>query len=253
VNLFVFFLMACLVSNNSYARTIKLVTDPWCPFACSAEADRPGYMIEIANEIFNPKKIAIEYKTLPFARAVLDVENGLAEGLVGEQKIPARKKFKFPSEEQGQARACFYVDVNSTWRFKDLSTLKGKVAGIIDSYTYGAEMDQVLVNSGAKIEKSYGEQALENNISKLISQRVDVIIEYEQVMNYYLSTHSKTRIRNAGCDTKSYKIYIAFSPEGKHSFGDAEILSQGMKTLRKNGKLKTILRRYGLSDWKSQR
>lgn len=46
------------------------------------------------------------------------------------------------------------------------------------------------------------------------------------------------------------KIYIAFSPEIKDSQRYAQILSKGIKELRKSGRLKEILSKYDLMDWK---
>lgn len=35
---------------------ITLVADEWCPYNCVPNSEKPGYAIEIAQEIFNKKK-----------------------------------------------------------------------------------------------------------------------------------------------------------------------------------------------------
>ncbi|MEQ1790535.1 MAG: hypothetical protein ABL857_08835, partial [Rickettsiales bacterium] len=52
-------LLAILVTplTNAHAAeqtTINIVADEWCPFNCDPESDKPGYVIELAKEIFKP-------------------------------------------------------------------------------------------------------------------------------------------------------------------------------------------------------
>jgi polar amino acid transport system substrate-binding protein len=45
-------------------------------------------------------------------------------------------------------------------------------------------------------------------------------------------------------------VYIAFSPGNPKSQEYAQILSKGIQQLRASGELATILKKYGMSDWK---
>ena len=44
------------------ADTISIRGDMWCPVNCDPKAERPGYMIEIAREVFEPKGHKIDYQ-----------------------------------------------------------------------------------------------------------------------------------------------------------------------------------------------
>ena len=44
-------------------------------------------------------------------------------------------------------------------------------------------------------------------------------------------------------------IFVAFSPANAKSKDYAQILGQGMDELRRSGKLKAILSKYGMEDW----
>ncbi len=234
------------------AETISLVTDPWCPYACQPDSDRPGYMIELAKAVFEPMGHSVEYRIMPFARAVTEVEQGKAFGLVGEQQVPERAGLIFPKVEQGQAKACFYTSQTSPWRYTDQASLKKQRIGTINTYVYGAELDTALAAAGPVVSTGYGDQALINNVKKLEAKRLDAIVEYEAVIAYKMKTESGfNKLRQAGCAKQASNIYIPFSPIAPNAGSYAQALADGMKTLRQNGKLAAILARYGLRDWQS--
>ncbi|MBF0379047.1 MAG: hypothetical protein HQK72_16440, partial [Desulfamplus sp.] len=49
---------------------------------------------------------------------------------------------------------------------------------------------------------------------------------------------------------KTDYIFIAFSPNNPKSKDYATLITEGIKEMRANGKLKEILNSYGLEDWK---
>ncbi len=52
------------------AETITLAADVWCPFNCNPGGDPPGYMVEVAKAVFEPRGHTVTYRVLPWARAV---------------------------------------------------------------------------------------------------------------------------------------------------------------------------------------
>lgn len=228
---------------------IKLVTDPWCPFACK-QGGHPGYMVEIAQKIYQKLGYRVEYKTIPFARAIFEVETGTSTAVVGIQKSEKRKSFIFPKEELGKTKSCFYTNNDSTLNYADAGSLHGKRVGVIVGYLYGNEIDVALKNPSVTKEERSGEDALKANISMLQAKRLDFVVEYETVMSYFLKNNPKIQIKNVGCAQSFSDFYIAFSPKNQNSIKFAEELSNGLIILRKNGELKKILSEYGLVDWK---
>jgi polar amino acid transport system substrate-binding protein len=94
-----------------------------------------------------------------------------------------------------------------------------------------------------------GEQPLLINIRKLESRRVDTVIENMQVMDYSLRKYRISGIRLAGCDAPT-PIYMAISPKRDDAGKVASMLAIGIRKMRQSGKMRELLARYGLSDWK---
>jgi polar amino acid transport system substrate-binding protein len=227
--------------------TLLLLSDPWCPFACEPDSPLPGFMIDIAKAVFEPRHKVV-YQVEPFARADGEVAAGQAQGLVGALKLPRRASFHYPEREQGIANVCFYTRPDSTWLYHGRTSLQGVLVGATLGYNYGREVGGILRERWIKLDTVGSSDALHLNIEKLLRGRIDTVVEYGPVMSFTLS-RGKVKLRNAGCTSVADPIYIAFSPKLTEGERYARELSEGMERLRRSGELKRILARYGLTDW----
>lgn len=240
----------CLAALPGRADTIKLVTDPWCPFACQPDSERPGYMIELARAVFEPLGHKVDYEVQPFARAEQSVASGAASGFVGVLRLPKRASWYFPAEPQGEARVCFYTKAGSSWSYAGAASLAGQRIGTVNAYNYGDEVEAALKQSGTRLDPVAGEDALRLNLDKLRAERVTALVEYEPVLDWTLRLPGSSRPRQAGCAARADTLYIAFSPKDPKSADYAKQLSDGVATMRHDGRLRTLLARYGLKDWR---
>ena len=84
-------------------------------------------------------------------------------------------------------------------------------------------------------------------------KRLDGVVVNPNVFNYILKdmpefkNHFKIVSKNVANDPD---LFVAFSPINPNSKKYTQLISDGMSNLRKSGKLKTILSKYGVSDWK---
>ena len=99
------------------------------------------------------------------------------------------------------------------------------------------------------LQLATGERPLLLNVKKLRELRVDTVIENVHVMDYSLRKYRITGVRLAGCDA-STPIYMAISPAREDAAKIASSMAQGIRKLRKTGRMREILAKYGLSDWK---
>jgi hypothetical protein len=56
------YLLLNVFSLNLTAQQLVIAADVWCPVNCSIKDEKPGYMIEVARQIFNQNNIQVEYK-----------------------------------------------------------------------------------------------------------------------------------------------------------------------------------------------
>jgi polar amino acid transport system substrate-binding protein len=232
---------------------ITVVADNWCPYNCDPGSEYPGYVIELATEIFQKAGYRLKYENVPWSRAVRGVEEGIYDGAVGAAlgDIPGAI---FPEEEVGSLLNCMFVRKGETWRYTDLDSLKNIRLGVIGDYYYTDEINAYINASqnSPQVDIIRGANAVERNLKKLLDQKIDVYLEDLSVV-YYTAAQAgldKDEFEISGTIDEPQAIYIAFSPKDPESEKWAQILSQGIKESRENGRLAEILRRYGLKDWK---
>ena len=234
------------------ADEIRLSADEWCPYNCAINDTRPGFVIELARSIFKKKGHSITYELIPWNRAILEARKGTYHGLIATtpEEVP---DFIFPGEEQAKSSMSFWVKKGTQWRFSSLQSLDNIRLGGIDDYSYSYEVDTYIQNrknDDSRLQISYGENALETNVNLLLKDAITAFIADRDVMGYHIFTRELSdRIVEAGF-LNSVPVYIAFSPKHPKSKEYAQILSEGIKELRSSGELATILKKYGLKDWK---
>lgn len=245
-------LIALLTPSALHADTISLRADLWCPYNCAPNADKPGFMVEIANYAFSKAGHKVDYAVLNWSRAILEARNGQYEGIVGASPGDA-PDFIYPEQEQGVFQSCFYTKSERQWAYDGIGSLASLALGVIKDYSYSDTRVNTYIktygNDAKRVQINSGDEALEKNFQKLLLGRVDAIVEDRAVMGYFLrGTAQGHLVKQAGCLERA-NVYIAFSPAKPRAREYAQILSEGLSELRATGKLKTILDSYGISDW----
>lgn len=243
-------LMAALLgSTYAKAETLVMEADVWCPVNCAENAERPGIFIELAREIFAEAGITVEYRVTNWARAVLEVRTGRVNALVGAG-IRDAPDLIFGDVAPGISRNCFYARADSTWRYTDLASLEQIRLGVINGYSYGEQIDNYIrrhQRNPDRLQQAAGEQALELNVRKVELGRVDATLENTWVMSLYQSQDpTAAKLVQVGCRVPDVPIYIAFSPVLPSSKRYSDILDDGVRRYRQDGRLETLLQRYGI-------
>lgn len=239
--------LSLLPATGLAQSVLRLVSDPWCPVACTAGSAHPGYVVELAKAIFEPAGIRVDYREVPFARAEQMVSKGDADGFIGVLKLPKRHDWAFPASPQAISRVCFYTRPESRWQYPPANPAAPLPRiGSIKDYSYGKEIDHWLAQ--VRPDAISGVDGLARNIRKLSGQRIDVLVEYELVAQYQMHTH-KHPLRNAGCSQQADELYLAFSPARPNAPDLALQFERGVHRLRQSGELARILAAYGLRDW----
>ncbi len=236
------------------AETITLVADPWCPYNCDPASGKLGYAVDIAKVIFEKAGHTVDYKVLPWTRALADTRAGKIDGAVGAGTTD-KDGLILPKEEIAMSQNGAYVKASSAWVYKDIKGLESVVTGVVLDYTYaGAFGDYVTANTRnpKRIVASAGNNALEQNLRRMIAGRgIDVVVDDVAVVSYNTKElNLATEIKSAGTIGEADPIYIGFSAAKPTSQAYADLMDAGLAEMRKSGKLAEILGKYGLKDWK---
>lgn len=234
---------------SARADDITLRADSWCPYNCEPDAEKPGFLIEIAKAVLEEHGHKIDYKLMNWARAIEDVKTGAFDAAVGAG-VDDAPELIFPSIEQGMQKMCFFVKPESTWTYTGIESLKSIKPAVIKDYSYQKDLDSYIEANPSKVETLAGENAAEKALKMLMSDRVDAYIDDAMVVNQMLEKQgNQSALKVAGC-TEPEPIYIAFSPASPKGKEYAKILSEGTQKLRESGKLAEIMKKYGAKDWK---
>jgi polar amino acid transport system substrate-binding protein len=249
VTLYAFLVTVILGGSATLADTIELRADHWCPFNCTPGSDRPGFMVEIATEALALYGHEVNYETLNWARSLEFAENGRIDGVIGTDEDESPDFVFGPAMGTYQESAAFRP--NETTDITDIDALSGlRVGGIMD-YDYGDVVAQYVEENGdsrAMVQMLSGDNALEQNLQKLLAGRIDLVPEESSVLSYTLANLGITDQVEIVTDPEVYDLYIAFSPALESSEMYASQLTEGVERLRATGRINEILARYGLSE-----
>ena len=237
--------------------TLTIVADEWCPYNCGEKDAKPGYMVEIVRAAFKKANIDVVYKVIPWADAIKRTRAGEFDALFGCAHGDA-PDFVFPDILQGISLSQFWVRKDSKWTYDGTASLNGMRLGIVQDYSYGKVMDAFLKKPESErkvtLVTSTGGDATKQNVEALINGKLDAILEDRNVIQYYFASRNLPMpLKYAGnaidmdhiADTF---VYVAFGPNKPKAREYSDILSNGLKEMRRNGELKDILARYSVSE-----
>lgn len=231
------------------------LADPWCPFNCQPEAERPGYVVEMLREVFAAPLWQLSYRIVPWDRALQQVVDGQASlALAMTRELAIRKGLLIGREPVGSAADCLFVAAGNPLQFHQSSDLDSlHRVGVVSGYEYDYDLGAWLAQpkNRPKIVRTRGANPAEVNARNLARGRLDGVIESAAVMQMQIQQlQLQGRIREAGCQ-QAEPLYVAFSPRHPQAARLVEHFDQGVAELRRSRRLARILARYGLQDWKA--
>ncbi|MFM6929144.1 MAG: substrate-binding periplasmic protein [Bdellovibrio sp.] len=235
------------------ADVISIRSDEWCPYVCDNK-ESPGYMVEVVTKIFAKQGHQVDFSLVNWARAVQEVRHNRSQAVLGALHNDA-PDFIFPTKPLAAGQNHFYVRKDSPWVYTGVESLKGKRIGIINSYAYGAKIDEIIKSQKKNFVSISGEYPLVQILKMMNSERLDAFIENESVLRYHLSishipmdTYKAVSVSLAN----NSNLYIAFSPKNPKSMEYSKAITKGLSELRQSGELRKILAKYHLPDWDDQ-
>lgn len=237
-----------LTGQAAVAQTPKItvLADPWCPYTCEAGSDKPGYMIEITKAAL-AGKYEVEYQVVAWARALSEVRAGKFNSVAGATDTD-KEGLAF-SPAMGAMQSCFYAKPTTNWKWDGTKSLESVSLGAVAGYTYEEALDKYIEDNKSKTERVQlvsGDNPLPQNIKKLEADRIKVIVEDKNVVEFYFSSQGKKNpFESKGC-LPSSDLYVGFGQKNPLTKEVLKAMESGMKKIQANGEHKKILQKYGL-------
>ena len=229
-------------------RPVVLVADPWCPHTCDPRRGPDGYMVEIARAALELAGYKVVYKTEGWARALYDVRHGHADGAVGALPDEA-PDLVTNGEPLGRQVNALVSRADRPVEFFGLDSLGALQIGSVAGYSFSPAIDLWLSEHPRQVQAVSGSDAAIRNLRKLLAGRVDVALDDEAVLAYAARRLGQSMAVSMVTRLPGGSLHIAFGWTRGEKLAAA--LDQGIRTLRTDGRLREILERYDLKDWKA--
>ena len=240
---------------TAHAQAVTMVApDFWCPYSCTANHPREGFVVDILAAILRNEGVPFRYVNENYPRALQNVLHNVHQvvGPTYPDEVPALRLAPTPVTYN---RMCFFTLPGSPWKFTDTGSLGDIRLGIIEGYKYGKALDEYIALNRMnqdRIDLNTGDDLTPRMVRKMQAHRFDAFIE-DRFLVRYLSrqTRGGLTLREAGC-LAPIAGYLAFSPANPDTPRLIELYESGMRTLLKSGQLKGLLDRYDLpaDDWR---
>ncbi|WP_177208106.1 substrate-binding periplasmic protein [Pseudoalteromonas denitrificans] len=232
----------------------------WCPQLCPKKNKtiyinnsdkKPGFIIDIVKAVFKNSPFELEIEYYPWSRAIKLVKEGKIDVLLSPAKAEA-PSLRYPKEEIGIQRMCFFTSKKSSWNYIDAHSLNKMQIGIGNDTSIEELNDYVKENPEQFQFQPYLGRYLKQSIRKLDNKRIDTFIFTYNTTMYELTRMGVVdKYRNAGC-VNTTNIYMAFTAKNDNKTINKAItlFDKKMAELHKKGKIKKIMGNYKLSSWR---
>lgn len=225
-------------------KSIHLVEDPWPPYTYGelSSAPQKGAVVEALNYIF--KNVELKLTLYPWKRALAMAKEGVVDGLMLTLETGERKENFVFSDPLFYDEIVFITRPDITLNFKDLHSLQGLMIGTVLGSKYSDEFQEAI---RTKLIQTEPADNIETNIKKLMSKRIDVMIESKIAFCSALKDlHTDINYTVLSPAHKKIELKIAISKHSPFS-KQMESINQDIARLKKDTSYKKIMQRYFLT------
>lgn len=253
------YLLSCLLGAQTCVdaqaggepRVLVMAGDDYCPLTCDPDSDHNGLAYELAELLFAPLGWHVEYRYLPWQRAVKQFKTNQVNLLPGVplEGSSEQKQALFAKTPLISPPFCFYTQASRDWQYQGVESLSNGKLAVIAGYYYWPELREYLSRhrQDGRVVTLAAERAMQLAMLGLQHRRFDYFVELRPAVEYQLHQQQlEAHIREAGC-LEPYPLYLAFNPDFA---GAAELIRHWdrhyLKTLHSRAG-RALLRRYGLT------
>lgn len=241
-------------AEPTMAKLLRIRSDPWCPYNCAPGSDHPGFAIEIAQAVFPPHGIAVDYAGAEtWEAAIAGLFVGEVDAVVGALPSEAPGAV-FPKEALGKSLGALLALRRDTGDLSSLDKLGRRRFAIIAGFDYGDDINALISSRDRALlytpRPGPGPDMLADMLEAMLTGKADVLYENSNVLRYTLSRHPRAdTFRIAQEFDGGSEPGIAFSPKHPRADWLAHAWDEGVARLRASGALAKIMARYGLEAW----
>jgi polar amino acid transport system substrate-binding protein len=193
--------------GSALAQTITIAFEEWPPYEHTVKGEAVGIDVDVVREAAKRVGINVLFTSLPWARALIQVNTGKVDAIFSISKTPERMRLlDFADTHLSVERKVFFTNKNSPLVITKFGDLNGKKLGLVRGNNYG---DKLAAQTGFERYEASSQELL---LRMLAANRFDAAITSDLVGYCTARTLGLTDhfVQSPLVVTES-NLYIAFS------------------------------------------
>lgn len=206
------------------ASTLKVALFDGCPFICP---DETGPFVDGLKAAFEGSRYQLEFRHVPFARAVKELQSGHLDLLPGILKDSIDGAL-FPENWLYFTRMCFYSRADDAWRWDGLKSLGNRLIAVEKGIVHTpAFFDHVQANP--RVVHLSGDDILLRQLQILGLGRIDSFTAERTVLAHHLEQKGikSASVINSGCFDPEFE-FVAVSSRHPEAATIVDVLNRGL-------------------------
>ena len=207
--------------------------------------EQGGYTVEIIREAFKRVGYTLETVWLPWKKAQVEAARGVYDGL-GASYYNEERATKFAySNPIATTEVVFFKRTEDDIQYSKLEDLKPYKIGT--GFGYGYPEKFVKADYLDKIEA----YELKTNITRLLHNRIDLIIGSRKAILFYLKQQYPDRINSLeilGDPLETLSLYVPFSKMTPNYKQKVDDFNRGLIMIKEDGTYQKIMKKHGLDS-----
>jgi polar amino acid transport system substrate-binding protein len=237
-------LMLASAARADQPEALVIATDGYRPVAWLENGHPIGAMCEVLTEAARRAGIPLEFRFLPWARAMQEARAGRIDAIYPVFRTPERDSYlAFPEEVLMDERMAWFVRADAPVPFDgDLKALAGRRIGIINQSSYGPRLDAALHDQTLPDPQNVGDTT--GAVRILVAGRVDLIPGFDQgIWAEARGLGLEARIHELAPPVEDVPAYLAFS-RARNMSAESRAIDTALRAMKEDGTYQKILARY---------
>lgn len=248
-------LFIALSPNAKEKRTYKVALSPACPYYCTLDKNKRGYIVDLLELFFKEHKINIEFQTTPYPRLYDSLKTGVSDlALFTSLDLRNFSDFIIFDVTLGVSSAGLVSRKGTTPVILDFIDLKDKILFLAPGSKATEKIKREVSKLNTKpglVQLITGSRIHDRLIDLVALERAEYAIDDYNVLKYF---HSRSAFKDKVVLTPtSISGYSPLKFVGVKSLPIKSLLESDLKEFihnyRKSGKLKKLLAKYNIIDW----
>lgn len=231
------------------ANTITVTMEENCPYACTEDANKKGFLVDIVTAAFKKAGYKVEFTSSSSQKqAIKDVRDQKFDAVLGTNPKEAPGLI-YPKSVLSYAYDVIIVPTYSKWKRTSADSLNTLILGGQDEYAYNKELSHHFskyYNDPKKVKLNAGVYAVKNGLIDLRFDKITALAINQVALHYFYFKRKKPFPFKVAHTYQREPLYIGFTPQTYKSKKYAKILHIELKKLRGSKEMRRILRKYGL-------